>query len=521
MKKTILFLATILTASLSFGQNIFPPDGNVGIGTLSPTALLTVAGNVVLSSAANRKIEISGTLTGATSPIGILNQSIIQSDVTTAYYNRTLANTQATAFTLSNIRHYQATQGTFGVGSIVTSQSAFFADATLTGATLNYGFSGYLPLNGTANWNAYMGGTAPNYFNGDVLVGTTTNSLSTKLFVNGNGTLRPPTGGGTALNLLQTTVGSNASPTSNKISWVRTDLLECGSIDVPDSRTNVNGVPMIFTTRDNSNVVSEKMRIANGGNVLIGTSVDPGIKLCIENNTGATTSIASFKNTNVSAATLINCSDSNGSAVASLGVNSSASTANASFGGIGESFVRSNANSSGLVLSTANSVGNIRFLTTGSGTERMRIESSGNVGIGTTIPDSKLTVNGTIHATEVKVTATVPADYVFEKYYLGESSLKPDYTLLTLSEVEKYTTANHHLPNVPSAKEIKENGLHLGEMSNILLQKIEELTLYSIEQKKTIEKQATAIEKLEKENQAFKSIADRLSKIERELEDKK
>jgi hypothetical protein len=113
--------------------------------------------------------------------------------------------------------------------------------------------------------------------------------------------------------------------------------------------------------------------------------------------------------------------------------------------------------------------------------------NGGNVGIGSTNPDSKLTVKGKIHAEEVKIDLAVPADYVFEKYYLGQSSLKPDYTLLTLSEVEKYTQANHHLPNVPSAKEIKENGLLLGEMSNVLLQKIEELTLYVIEQNKSIE----------------------------------
>jgi hypothetical protein len=160
--------------------------------------------------------------------------------------------------------------------------------------------------------------------------------------------------------------------------------------------------------------------------------------------------------------------------------------------------------------------------------EVMRVNYDKNVGIGTSTPDARLTVNGDIHATEVKVTSTVPADYVFEKYYLGQSSLKPDYTVPTLSEVEKFTAANHHLPNVPSAKEIKENGVLLGEMSNILLQKIEELTLYSIDQKKTIEKQAAAIEKqaasiekLEKENESFKKLEERLATIEKELETKK
>lgn len=115
------------------------------------------------------------------------------------------------------------------------------------------------------------------------------------------------------------------------------------------------------------------------------------------------------------------------------------------------------------------------------------VKKGGNVGIGTISPDEKLTVKGKIHSEEVKVDLLVPADYVFEKYYTGKSLLKSDYSMPTLEEVEKFTKENNHLPNVPSAQEIKENGLKLGEMSNLLLQKIEELTLYLIEQNKKIE----------------------------------
>jgi hypothetical protein len=111
----------------------------------------------------------------------------------------------------------------------------------------------------------------------------------------------------------------------------------------------------------------------------------------------------------------------------------------------------------------------------------------GNVGIGSSNPDEKLTVKGKIHTQEVRVDLLVPADYVFEKYYTGASTLKADYVMPSLAEVEKYTKANNHLPNVPSAQEIKDKGLQLGEMSNVLLQKVEELTLYIIEQNKKIE----------------------------------
>ena len=123
----------------------------------------------------------------------------------------------------------------------------------------------------------------------------------------------------------------------------------------------------------------------------------------------------------------------------------------------------------------------------------MTLIGNGRVGIGTTNPDSKLTVAGNIHAQEVKVTARageVP-DYVFAN----------DYKLKSLEEVERYIKQNSHLPEIPSAKEIEKNGLMLAEMNLSLLKKMEEMTLYMIEQNKRIEKQSSEIERIKKDNQ--------------------
>jgi len=110
----------------------------------------------------------------------------------------------------------------------------------------------------------------------------------------------------------------------------------------------------------------------------------------------------------------------------------------------------------------------------------------GNVGIGTPIPgDYKLAVKGKIRAEEIKV-ETGWSDFVFS----------PTYNLKSLTEVEQYIKTNKHLPDIPSAAEVEENGINLGEMDSKLLQKIEELTLYLIEMDKENENQAKLIERL-------------------------
>ena len=120
--------------------------------------------------------------------------------------------------------------------------------------------------------------------------------------------------------------------------------------------------------------------------------------------------------------------------------------------------------------------GGMKFFTKGN--PRFAITDNGNIGIGTDTPDSLLTVNGTIHAKQIVVDMNIGlADYVFDK----------SYRLMPLNKVEEYVNTNNHLPDVPSATEIKNKGMNMGEMQNKLLQKIEELTLYVIEQQKRIE----------------------------------
>lgn len=132
----------------------------------------------------------------------------------------------------------------------------------------------------------------------------------------------------------------------------------------------------------------------------------------------------------------------------------------------------------------------------------LRIDANGNVGIGTTLVKNsynsidnyfRLAVKGSIRAEEI-VVETAWADFVFED----------DYELKNLKDVESFILKNNHLPDVPSATFIKNNGVKVGDMQKIQMQKIEELTLYTIQQQKALKEQ----------NKLINNLINRLKKLE-------
>lgn len=132
----------------------------------------------------------------------------------------------------------------------------------------------------------------------------------------------------------------------------------------------------------------------------------------------------------------------------------------------------------------------LKFLT--AGLTRLTIFENGFVGIGvSSTPTAELTVGGKIHAREVKVNVSAGGapDYVF-----GDS-----YYLRPLSEVSLFINQYHHLPEVPPAVEMEKEGVNLSDMNMLLLKKVEELTLYLIDQNEKIEEMKLQLQKLQQE----------------------
>lgn len=241
---------------------------------------------------------------------------------------------------------------------------------------------------------------------------------------------------------------------------------------------------------------AEVARMTETGNMLIGTTTENGSKLQVNGTVWAS---ALQLPTGASAGKVLT-SDASGNATwqtatgggsAGWGLTGNASPGASSFIGT------TDANP---VVFKANNI------------ESFRIAANGNIGIGIGTAainntDYKLYVLGNIRTRKVRVDADTWADYVFEK----------NYNLLPLSEVEKYIAQHRHLPEVPSAAEVAQAGVDLGDNQVLLLKKIEELTLYAIEQNKMLKQQQ---EMMKQQQEMMKQQQERIEALEKKATEK-
>lgn len=133
----------------------------------------------------------------------------------------------------------------------------------------------------------------------------------------------------------------------------------------------------------------------------------------------------------------------------------------------------------------------------------------GNVGIGVDDPDERLVVDGRIKAEEIHMEEVTPADYVFDE----------DYDLMSLDALKAFVQQNGHLPGIAPGAQMEAEGVSVGRMQTRLLEKVEELMLYTIDQHRTLSSQRKMIDtqeqQLARQERYIESLEQRLSKLEK------
>jgi hypothetical protein len=376
-----------------------------GAATPTERMRITNAGNVGIGSTGSAAVNLllDRPISGSTTSYGIRQIHTVQSDVTTTVFaHQTFVNTAASAFSLTNLRHYQAAQGTIGAGSTVTNQDGFRADQ-LTGAANNYGFFGNIAAGVsrtitnvalTSNVVTVTTSVAHGYLAGQsVTVAATTNTA-----INGTYTIAsvPTT---TTLTYARTSADiASTADTGTTVIVGRYNFYANGTapnyfagnvgigVTVPAEKVEVagnihvsGGDRTIFNRSNNALSFgtnnTERMRINNAGNVGIGTS-SPAYLLDTFN---------SSTNVDYIGGRFISSEAVSGESRTWLKVEKGLN-----FGGAIGGYI-SQGVGSGLILGTQDG--------TATPVERLRITSAGNVGIGTSSPTQPLDVNGNVAIT--------------------------------------------------------------------------------------------------------------------------
>lgn len=478
MKKisfSLLFLAVAHFAA-NAQTNTFPTTGNVGIGTLAPASALEVVGTSKLGGAANSiSVDANGNL--------LFNGTAAYKVGGNKYAFQYSGNTNyGLFFSQTNVRYELRNN---------VAAATFFVGAD----NGNGYFLGNLGL-------GVQAATAKLDVAGKVKIVDGTQGLGKVLTSDANGlaSWQTPAGGGTitgtgvAGNLAFWT-GTTALGTNANLFWDNTNSRLGIGTATPANKLDISGLGGLRVSTTNPGTGTADWIAGNYG----ATTSD---RVVMGNLLGKAT-IGAHNNTLTAWAPLIINQGGGNVAIGTANTNGQLQLSNSLvnrkivlYEGVNNDhqYMGFGTNTSTLRYQTDATTTDHVFYAASSSTvsnELMRIKGNGNVTIGVATPATgyKLTVAGKIICTELKVQLQPFPDYVFEK----------NYKLNTLKEVETHIETYKRLPGMPSAAEVESKGMNVGAMQGKVVEKVEELTLYIIQQQKQIEasqKQMEALQQL-------------------------